>query len=92
MSDKIYKYVLGGVPGDVVIEVPAPAIFLDCAVQNNQIVVWMRASPEPDERLFKRSFELIMTGDWSPSEPSKYRGAMLLHAGSFVLHVWQILD
>jgi hypothetical protein len=90
MKDKIYNYSLGTNLGVIELDVPAPAIFLGCALQFNRIRVWMQANPKRGEKTFKRRFVLTMTGSEVPDGQSEFCGVFVI--GDKAFQVWRLLD
>ena len=90
MNEIVIKYIIGQEPIEETIKVPAPAIFLSCAVQDNAVVAWFHGMP--DAGYFERRIALTETGQEVPDGQREYCGVMLLHEGRYVLHAWRLLD
>jgi hypothetical protein len=89
VRDMVFKYIIGNEPTIKSLVVPAPAIFLSCAVQKNQVVAYFQCSPNAND--FERRIVLTETGKYIPDGQKEYCGALMLFEGNYVLHAWRLL-
>ena len=79
----IWKYVL---PLDGLVDMPEGGIPLSVETQGHEPCLW--AEVNPDNPLQQRRFCIVGTGNEVPPEHGRFIGTCLLHAGAFVLHVF----
>lgn len=89
---KVFKYELA-IEDYVEIKMPMGAQVLSVGVQNDMPVLWALVNPDIPEMAYK--FRLTGTGheiDEKEASSMKFVGTCIMLGGSFVLHVFQVVD
>jgi len=98
MDKTIWKAVLSPYPPIQQVSMPASAEIISAHEQGGQVAIWFKcdapkamsplAMVTPEAELRQPYIALVPTGGIVP-EDGKFIGTVLMHGGSFVLHVFE---
>ena len=86
----VWKYEVPSSPGAFEKALPIAAEILTVACQHNRPVMWVLVDPDAEKEY--RSFFIAETGKSIDHAPLKPIGTVQLDGGSYVLHVFEVLQ